>query len=279
MLNLKPFVKWAGGKRQLLGEIKRKLPKGIESRRYFEPFVGGGALLFELQPQNAVISDFNKDLIMCYKQIRDHVEGLIEALKNHREQHCKEYYYKIRDLDRTISYMASGETEKAGRLIYLNKTCYNGLYRVNSQGFFNVPLGKYKNPLICEDSLLRAISRYLNSANISILSTDFEEAVSKAGTDSFVYFDPPYHSFQKTGFKSYQAQGFDENEQIRLRDLFLGLTEQGVPCLLSNADTPFIRELYCDNSFELMILKARRAINSDHRGRGMVNELLIKNWR
>jgi len=280
---LKPFVKWAGGKRQVLAEIQKYLPEDIESRVYVEPFVGAGALLFKLQPQKVVINDSNKDLILCYRQIRDHVNPLIEVLKNHREQHSKEYYLRIREQDREKSYHTSSDIEKAGRLIYLNKTCYNGLYRVNSQGFFNVPFGRYKNPPICEESLLTLISGYLNSADITILNTDFEEAVNMTGFDginrnSFVYFDPPYHSSEKTGFKSYQAGGFDEGEQIRLRDLFFNLTERGIPCLLSNADTPFIRDLYSDNAFQLATITARRPINSDHSRRGRVNEVLIKNW-
>ena len=275
---MRPFVKWAGGKRQLLAEIQKRLPGDIERRVYFEPFVGAGALFLELQPKTAVINDFNTELMLCYGAIKDHVEELIAALLNHRQQNSKDHYYEVRARDRDNGYHATGDIEKAARLIYLNKTCYNGLYRVNSRGYFNVPLGAYKNPAICEEALLREISSYLNSASVVILNTDFEEALTRAATDSFVYFDPPYHSSRKAAFSSYQAGGFDEEEQARLAKVLLNLTERGIPCLLSNADTPFIRGLYQNRAFEIISLKARRAINSDRSGRGRVNEVLIKNY-
>jgi DNA adenine methylase len=275
--SIKPFVKWAGGKRQLLPEIRKHLPPDIDDRVYFEPFVGAGALLFDLMPQKAVVNDFNTDLILAYRVIKDHVEELIKTLNHHRQQHCSEYYYEIRARDREKDFGVSADIEKAARLIYLNKTCYNGLYRVNSKGIFNVPLGKHKKLNICEEPLFRAINAYLNSADIRILNTDFEQAVSKADNNSFVYFDPPYHSSEKNGFKAYQAKGFDENEQIRLRDVFLGLTERGIPCLLSNADTGMIRDLYSNNVFSIVSVRARRAINSDQNGRGKVDEVLVRN--
>ena len=274
---LKPFVKWAGGKRQLLGEIKKHLPHDIVNRVYYEPFIGAGALFFELGPKKAVINDLNKDLILCYRVIKNHAEELINALRHHQEQNSKEYYYEVRKRDREKSYVTSNNIEKAARLIYLNKTCYNGLYRVNSQGYFNVPLGKYSNPLICEDSLIRALSNYLNSAEITILDTDFEKAVASSDTLSFIYFDPPYHSARKTGFKSYNENGFNDEEQIRLRDVMIRLTEKGIPCLLSNSDTLLIRELYKKKIFRINNISARRAINSDQNGRGKVNEVLVVN--
>jgi DNA adenine methylase len=192
----------------------------------------------------------------------------------------EEYFYEVRNLDRDeIKFVKLSNIEKAARLIFLNKTCFNGLYRVNSQGLFNVPYGKYKNPAICEDIVLRQISNYLNSNDVTILSKDFEQAVLTANKKSFVYLDPPYHSPDKTNFTGYQANGFDENEQERLRNVMIKMTNRGVKCLLSNSDTEFIRELYDYDSFEIIPVLAKRAINSDSAGRGSVNELLIKNWK
>ncbi|MCL2831770.1 MAG: Dam family site-specific DNA-(adenine-N6)-methyltransferase [Treponema sp.] len=273
MAALKPFVKWAGGKRQILPEIHKYLPPDIEGRTYYEPFIGGGALLFDLMPKKAIINDINSELMLSYTVIRDNAEDLISILKEHQRQYNADYYYNIRGQTNL-----QNNIEKAGRFIFLNKTCYNGLYRVNSQGFFNVPAGKHKTLNICEEQLLRSVSAYLMSAEIKITNTDFAEAVAGADKNSFVYFDPPYHSLKKTGFSAYQAGGFGEAEQIRLRDLFVRLTAQGIPCLLSNADTPFIREIYGQKDIHLVSVKSRRFINSDKGGRGSVYELLIMNY-
>ena len=275
---LRPYLKWAGGKRQLLPEIKKNLPLDFQNRVYHEPFVGAGALLFDLEPQKAVINDTNSDLVLTYRVIKDHVEELIYILKEHQRQNSREYYYTIRARDREEIYGTIGAVEKAARLIFLNKTCYNGLYRVNARGYFNVPYGRNKDPHVCEEDLLRSCHQYFNSADFTILNTDFEEAISGADNNSFVYFDPPYHSSVKTGFKAYQAGGFDEAAQTRLRNVFLMLTKKGIPCLLSNADTPFIRDLYNNRAFQITAVTARRLINSDQNGRGPVNEVLIKNW-
>jgi DNA adenine methylase len=185
----------------------------------------------------------------------------------------------MRNLDRdNAAFERLSDIEKAARLIFLNKTCFNGLYRVNSKGLFNVPFGRYKNPAICEEALLRGISTYLNAHEITILNSDFEMAVAGAGEDSFVYFDPPYHKLGKTNFTAYQAEGFGEGEQRRLRDLMVSLTGRGAKCLLSNSDTGFIRELYAQDLFEIISVQARRAINADSAGRGLVGEVLIRNW-
>lgn len=277
---IKPYLKWAGGKRQLLPEIKKYIPTRINSYTYYEPFVGAGAVLFDLQPKRAAINDFNTQLILTYNVIREHIEELIEALKKHKENNSKEYFYQVRAMDRdSKTFNNLSDVEKAARLIFLNKTCYNGLYRVNSQGLFNVPYGRYKNPAICEEPVLRAINNYLVNNEITITNNDFAVAVQNTDRHSFVYFDPPYHSPDNTNFTGYQAGGFGENEQIRLRDVFAELTERGVKCLLSNSDTEFIRNLYADERFDIIQVLAKRAINSDSAGRGNVNELLIKNWR
>jgi len=277
---IKPFLKWAGGKRQLLAEIKNHLLDNINNYTYFEPFLGAGALFFSIQPQQAIINDFNEQLILTYNVIKENIDELIALLKKYRKKNDEDSFYTIRNIDREPENFARlSIIEKAARLIFLNKTCFNGLYRVNSQGFFNVPYGRYKNPAICEENVLRQISDYLNSNNIEILNCDFEDAVAKTDKTSFVYFDPPYHSPDKTNFTGYQAEKFDENEQKRLYDVFLRLTERGVKCLLSNSDTDYIRELYKNKLFKIISVQARRAINSDSAGRGNVNEVLIKNWQ
>ncbi|GHV49963.1 site-specific DNA-methyltransferase (adenine-specific) [Spirochaetia bacterium] len=275
---LKPYLKWAGGKRQLLPEIRKHIPENINNLTYYEPFVGAGAVLFDLQPQKAVINDFNAELILTYRVIKDHVEELIQELKKHKEHNDETYYYDMRAQDRDKEEFSHlNDIEKAGRLIFLNKTCYNGLYRVNSRGLFNVPYGKYKNPAICEEPVLWAVHLYLNSNSITIMNGDFEAVAKEAASKSFVYFDPPYHSQDKTNFTGYQADGFNDDEQIRLRDTFLYLTKKDIPCLLSNSDTPFIRDIYKDKSFDIITVSAKRAINSVADGRGNVNEVLIKN--
>jgi DNA adenine methylase len=171
------------------------------------------------------------------------------------------------------------DIEKAARLIFLNKTCFNGLYRVNSQGLFNVPYGRYKNPAICEEPALRQVSNYLNTNKVKILNVDFEQAVSDVGKNCFIYFDPPYHSPDKTNFTGYQADGFGAEEQKRLRNVMINMTMRGAKCLLSNSDTEYIRELYDYDRFEIIPVQAKRTINSDSAGRGNVNEVLIKNWK
>jgi DNA adenine methylase len=277
---IKPYLKWAGGKRQLLAEIKKYLPKGINNCTYYEPFVGAGAVFFDLQPKKAVINDFNEQLVLTYNVIKENVEELIELLKVYKKRNDEEYYYEVRNIDRdSTKFDKLTNTAKAARLIFLNKTCFNGLYRVNSQGLFNVPYGKYKNPAICEDIVLHQISNYLNANKIKILNNDFETAVSTARGNSFIYFDPPYHSPDKTNFTGYQADGFGEDEQERLRNVMVKMTNRGVKCLLSNSDTKYIRELYNIDCFDIISVQAKRAINSNSAGRGNVNEVLIKNWK
>lgn len=275
---IKPYLKWAGGKRQLLAEIKKHFPRNINNYTYYEPFVGAGAVFFSLRPEKAVINDLNSQLILTYRAVKENVEELIALLGGHKNE--RGYYYALRNLDREAgAFNGLTDTEKAARLIFLNKTCFNGLYRVNSRGFFNVPYGKYRNPAICEESLLRQISHYLNAHAIIILNGDFESAVSGADKNSFVYFDPPYHSPDKANFTGYQADGFGEEEQRRLRDLMVTMTRRGVKCLLSNADTEYIRRLYHYGFFDIVSVQAKRSINADSTGRGKVSEVLIKNWK
>ena len=277
---LKPFLKWAGGKRQLLSEIWMHLPKDIEKFTYYEPFAGAGAVFFELQLKKAVINDINKQLINVYRVIRDNVKGIVLLLEEYKKNNDNEFFYEIRNLDREPSvFNKLTDTEKAARFIYLNKTCYNGLYRVNSKGFFNVPYGRYNNPAIFDKDVLYQINKYFNSCDIRILCCDFESAVSYADKNAFVYFDPPYHSPDKKNFTSYQADKFDELQQERLCNVMINLTEKGVKCLLSSSDTGFIRELYSKKFFKIIPVQAKRTINSRPSGRGVVNEILVKNWK
>lgn len=275
---VKPYLKWAGGKRQLLPEIRKYIPASYD--RYVEPFVGAGAVLFDIQPDNAVVNDANSQLIQTYEVIRDEVGLLIDILQEHVAKNTKEHFYEVREMDRDpAAFGTMTKAEKAARLIYLNKTCFNGLYRVNSQGLFNVPYGRYKNPAICEEETLRGIHEYFNRCQITILNGDFAAAARMATEHSFVYFDPPYHSADNSNFTGYQANGFSEAEQIRLRDVMKELTERGVKCLLSNSDTEFIREIYGDKAFHVETVTASRTINSNTAGRGKVNEVLVRNWK
>ncbi len=272
---VQPFLKWAGGKRQLLPEIRNSLPNPRSYGRYFEPFLGGGAVFFDLQPKKAVINDFNAEAINVYRIIRDDVDGLIEHLKTHENE--ADYFYRIREMDRNPNFDELSVLTKASRIIYLNKTCYNGLFRVNSQGQFNVPFGRYKNPNIVNEIVLRAVSRYLNDNKIEILNTDFEKSLESVKKNDFVYFDPPYDPVSdSSSFTGYTLNGFDKEEQERLRNLCDKLNDKGCKFLLSNSATPFILGIYKD--YEIEIVEAARAINSVASGRGKIDEVLIKNY-
>lgn len=272
---VRPFLKWAGGKRQLLPEIKKYIPQKYNT--YYEPFLGGGAVLFDLQPNNATINDSNSELINCYEVIRNSLEELIEDLKKHENE--ESYYYKMRELDRNKTYKDKYDlVQRASRILYLNKTCYNGLFRVNSQGQFNVPFGRYKNPNILDEAVLKAVNKYLNSNKIKILNTDFEKAVSEAKDGDFVYFDPPYDPVSNTAsFTGYDVNGFARNEQERLKSVFDDLTSRGCKALLSNACTDFIEDLY-GSQYKIEKISATRAINSNAFKRGKVLEVLVRNY-
>jgi DNA adenine methylase len=277
---VRPFLKWAGGKRQLLPEIVKYVPKMTSKHTYYEPFIGGGALLFELQPPKAVINDTNKELINCYKVIRDSLDDLMEELSKDKYSNSETSYYEMRDLDRSMKkYEILSEVEKAARIIYLNKTCYNGLFRVNSQGQFNVPFGRYKNPNFLDDAVLRAVNKYLNSNNITLLNQDFEEAVKDAKRGDFVYFDPPYDPVSETAsFTGYDVNGFNRDEQKRLKKVFDDLHERDCKVMLSNSCTDFILDLYKDYQDTIIKVRATRSINSNALKRGRVDEVLVLNY-
>ncbi len=268
-----PFLKWVGGKRQLMPAINKLLPKKYTN--YYEPFIGGGALLFNILPKRAVINDFNEELINVYKVIKDNPEGLIRDLKTHKNE--SGYFYNIRSLDREEDFDKLTEIRKASRVIYLNKTCYNGLYRVNSSGEFNSPFGKYKNPNIVNELAIRAVSKYLNNNEIVILNGDFEESVKNISKGAFVYFDPPYIPVsESSNFTAYVQGGFNMSDQVRLRDLCDQLDKKSVRFLLSNSATPQIEDLY--KEYKIEYVKANRAINSNAKKRGGVDEVLIRNY-
>ena len=270
-----PFLKWAGGKRQLMPEIREMLPDGVTTHPYYEPFIGGGALFFELLPKRAVINDYNEELINVYTVIRDNPSELIEDLKRHKN--TAEYFYKIRAIDRQPLFSNLTRIERASRIIYLNKTCYNGLYRVNNAGEFNSPFGRYKNPNIVNEPVIKAVSKYLNSSQIQISSCDYALILKDIPTDSFVYLDPPYHPIsESSSFTGYVQGGWDEGEQLRLRDVCNRLSERGIKFLLSNSASDFIREIYSD--YNIHIVQAKRSVNSNPSRRGQVDEFLIRNY-
>ena len=272
---VQPFLKWAGGKRQLIRKIQCFVPR--KYRFYFEPFVGAGALLFELRPLTAFINDANEELINCYRVIKESPEELIAHVLSHPI--TKKYFYKLRSRDRDPDFNHLSSVERASRIIFLNKTCYNGLFRVNSRGQFNVPFGKYSDPRIVDEVVIRAVSNYLNTANIQISSRDFESALSTAGLGDFIYLDPPYDPLSDTSsFTGYSLNGFNRDEQRRLKRMCDNLHRRGCKLLISNSATEFIRKLYSNkNRYTIVEVGANRSINSIGNSRGRVSELLIFN--
>lgn len=273
-LLLSPILKWVGGKRQLLSEIIPLIDESCDN--YVEPFIGGGAVLFRLQPKKAIINDYNTELINVYRTVRDDLDGLVALLKEHEKYNSSDYYYEVRALDRTPDFDKMSNLEKAARIIYLNKTCYNGLYRVNSLGQFNSPYGKYKNPNIVNEVVLRAISKYLNGNEISIRSGDYKDVLNNIEKNSFVYLDPPYMPISSSSsFTGYTEGGFGYDKQVELKEECDKLNSKGVHFLQSNSDCEEIRELY--KAYSIKVVKAKRAINSDAKKRGQINEVLIYN--
>lgn len=273
----KPFVKWVGGKRQLLKQF-RDLglypPENFDpiTNTYFEPFVGGGAVFFDLLPETAYLSDLNNELVVTYNVIKNDVENLIKSLKKHKLD--KEYFLKIRAQNPE----KLSDLNTASRFIYLNRTCFNGMYRVNSKGGFNVPFGKYTNPLICDENNLKKASKALKK--VEIKKQDYREVLKKAKKGDFVYFDPPYYPVSKTAsFTSYTSESFLDKEQIELRDTFVELHKRGCFVMLSNSDTPFINKIYSEpKGLRITKVQAGRAINSDASKRGKITEVLVTNY-
>ncbi|NHM27913.1 DNA adenine methylase [Desulfofundulus sp. TPOSR] len=265
----KPPVKWAGGKGQLILQFGPLFPQK-EYDHYIEPFVGGGAVFFHLLPPRAVLIDSNDELINFYLVVRDNLEALLQDLKKH--ENTAEYYYRIRALD--PGHLTS--VERASRFLYLNKTGYNGLWRVNSQGKHNVPFGRYKNPKIVDEPNLRLVSEALKRAEI--ICDDFSRVLDCTEPGAFVYLDPPYHPLSETAkFTSYTPDAFGQDDQQRLAEVFRELDRKGCLVMLSNSDTPFIRELY--KGYDVQVVYAKRAVNCRADKRGPVSELVIRNYR
>lgn len=266
-----PFLKWVGGKTKLLDQLVTRAPRTY--RRYFEPFLGGGALFFRLRPASASLSDLNAELIDCYRAIRDDVGAVIDALERHRARHSEAYYYATRD---RWNEERQGllPAQRAAAFIYLNKTCYNGLWRVNRRGLFNVPAGRYEGPTICDAAGLRAASVALRAAELE--ARPFETLLAEAEAGDFVYFDPPYVPVGATAdFTSYTAEAFGLEDQRRLAQVFRALADRGCAVMLSNSDTPLVRRLYA--GFRVDRVWAPRAVNSRADARGAVAEVIVTN--
>lgn len=268
---LKPILKWVGGKRQLLDDILPLIP--TTAKTYVEPFVGGAAVLLAKQPRCAVVNDCNSELINVYKVVRDHPDELLTLLKDHSKKNSRDYYYEVRAQDRTPDFKTHGPVMHAARIIYLNKTCYNGLYRVNSSGQINSPYGRYKAPNIINEAGIWALSNYLQG-DIDLLCGDYSDVLRNLHKDSFVYLDPPYMPINTTSsFTGYTEGGFSYDEQVRLRDECLLLKKQGIHFVQSNSDCNSIRDLY--EGFDIRTVQAKRIINAKGDRRGAINEVLI----
>ncbi len=269
-----PFVKWVGGKGRLLSQMRPLLPSGIEHMRHVEPFVGGGALFFSRRPGRALLTDINPTLVAAYCEIRDDVQGVIAVLRGLAGRHSKESYYQVRE--RYNQGRRVSASRRAAMFIYLNKTCFNGLHRVNRKGEFNVPVGSYENPRILNEEGLYAASRALKHAQLQC--APFDALLEDAKPGDFIYFDPPYEPVSQTAsFTAYDRNGFSQEDQTRLRDVYKALDRRGSKLMLSNSDVPFIRDLYKD--FNIDTVAAPRAINCDAKKRGKVSEVIIRNYR
>lgn len=273
-LLLSPLLKWVGGKRQLLSDIIPMIDNKCST--YVEPFIGGGAVLFRMQPKKAIINDYNHELINVYKVVRDNLDELLELLYIHQANNSAEYYYEVRAWDRGEYLNKMSNIEKAARIIYLNKTCYNGLYRVNSAGQFNSPYGRYKNPNIVNEAVLKAVSNYFKNNDIDIRNGDYKDTLINLDKSSFVYLDPPYMPISSSSsFTGYTEGGFGYNRQVELKQECDKLTQQGIRFVQSNSDCDEIRELY--KEYKIKTVKAKRSINSVAKRRGEINEVLIYN--
>lgn len=277
-----PILKWAGGKKQILPLLKEIINHDkICAGKYYEPFVGGGSLVFDLEPPKAVINDCNAELINVYLQAKEHPKELIQLLKLHKENHNKEYFYSIRNLDRNPSYESMSALEKAARTIYLNRTCFNGLYRVNRQNQFNVPVGNYNDPDIVRESQIYSVSKYLRNADVTILQGDFVDALKDATTGDIVYLDPPYDYEIKPeeGFIRYTQDRFFRQDLLRMKILCDTLLQKGCHVIISNNDTQYVRELFGEGTYTVKAINGRRMINNTSDKRHGVEEVLIYGYK
>ena len=276
---MEPILKWAGGKRKLVSEITSLINfiyKGKFVNKLYEPFFGGGSLSFAMEHDDTVINDINPELFNLYTQIKLHPNEVIKELKKHELNHSKEYYYQIRELDRSDYFKRMSPIKKAARIIYLNRACFNGLYRVNSKGFFNVPVGKTTcKSFVFEDRII-SISKFLNLPNVKLLNDDFEKTVLDVNRGDLVYFDPPYDYESKNGFVSYAKTGFNHDDLIRLKNTCDFVVSKGAHVILSNNNTEFVRELFLnDSKYKVKYIKVQRHISGKNNGRKKVEEVLI----
>ena len=278
MLKAKPFVKWAGGKRQIIDKLIKLTP--TEYNTYYEPFIGGGALLFELAPKKAVINDSNKELMNVYKTISTDkgFEETLKLLNSYENKHSEKFFYQIRNLDKDkVKFEKLSPVEHAARTIYLNKSCFNGLYRVNKKGEFNVPFNKKLKVNTYDGQNMTLAYVYFQTNDIKMLNGDFEDSVKTAQKGDFIYFDPPYDSENSDTFNSYTEEGFGKDQQIRLARVYKELADRGCYVMLSNHNTTLINELYKD--YNIHVITAKRNINSKGEKRGKVEEVIITNYK
>ena len=278
-MTVKPIMKWVGGKRELLPELRKNIPSSFdkETNTYYEPFIGGGALLFDILPHHGVINDSNEELINLYKVVKNDVDSLIREISSY--PYDKDFYYSIRELDRREGFPDFlSDIKRAARTLYLNKTCFNGLYRVNKKGQFNTPFGKYSNPTICKEHDLKDVSSYFNDNDISIMSGDFAQCVKDAQEGDFVYLDPPYVPLSKTSsFTSYTKEGFEDCDQKRIKSIIDDLSNNGVYVLMSNSSSSDVFDLY-SSDYNIETVKVARKVNSKAHKRNKIDEFLIKNY-
>ena len=276
MLEILPLLKWVGGKRQILGELISLMPSTYNT--YCEPFLGGGALFFALYPSKAIVNDINEELINFYEVVRDDHQALLDIISEYQAKDCEEFFYEIRALDRDVeNFKKTSKVVKAARTFYLNRTCFNGLYRVNSKGFFNSPYGKPIYKFIIDTDRFVAMSTYLKEHNITLCSNTYEYVLDKLKKGDFVYLDPPYDRVSTTSFTSYSKYDFTQADQHRLRLACDKLNERGVKFMLSNAPTDFIVEEFKD--YHQSFVSASRIVNSKVEGRGKVKEIIVRNYK
>ena len=274
---LHPFVKWVGGKTQLLDRLRAYMPNKFNN--YFEPFIGGGSFFLNLSPSKATINDLNSELVCAYRCFLDDemLRLLKEELKKHEDNHSEEYYYQIRSMDKEERFLLLPIYVRAARMIYLNKACFNGLYRVNLKGFFNVPSGRKKKVVAFDEDNFNSLREYFRDNEITILNSDFEEAIKTAKAGDFVYFDPPYDVTEnKNSFTSYTNNDFGKDEQVKLAKFYKKLSDRGIFVMLSNHNTAFINKLY--KGFNIHVVNVKRMINSKADRRGDVEEVIITNY-
>lgn len=272
---MKPIFKWAGGKRKLLPLIKEVIDiDSLKEHTLYEPFVGGGALFLDLENDVVHINDLNSELINAYIQIKENPKKLIRLLRKFAKKHSKEFYYQMRNYDRKKSFSRLSNVTKAARTIYLNRTCYNGLYRVNSNGKFNVPFGNYKNPDIILEEKILALSEYLNKVSATITNLDFEMAIVDAKENDLIYFDPPY-DYENNGFTSYTSNGFTREDLVRLKKVCDELIKRGCKVIISNNDTTYVNELFDDPKYVIKHVVTRWTISCDGKNRKEIKEVII----